>query len=222
LNAAVAVTHPKVRRAVVTAMGEFRTKKAATRLTERAREDESLLVASSAARALGATRQPEAFEVLEQLLDRDSWADVLRAGALGGLANLRDERGVELIRQRTRYGIPNRGRRAAVMALAKLASGRRAREHLEDMLSDADPYLRVTVVDAIAELGDVRARAALRRQLERDLDGRVRRRIRETLLNLSGRHRKEMRRLEDEVERLERHVQELTVRITKLEAKKKV
>ena len=50
---------------------------------------------------------------------------------------------------------------------------------LEDLLDSADPYLRVDVVRALADLGDPKARGALQRQLDRDLDGRVRRRIRE-------------------------------------------
>src|SRR5690606_33503923 len=107
------------------------------------------------------------------LIDRESWADVLRVGAIGGLAKLRDERGVELLRERTRYGIPSRGRRAAIGGLPALSTSRKTREFLEDLLDDRDPHLRVAVIEALGDLGDVKARGALRRRLEREDDGRV-------------------------------------------------
>ena len=62
-------------------------------LKPRALRDESYLVEAEAARALGRTRQAAAFDVLVDLLERPSWADVVRAGAIDGLAALRDERG---------------------------------------------------------------------------------------------------------------------------------
>ena len=172
------VRHPKVRRAVMLALGNFRHARAATILERSAHHDKSLLVMASACRALGSTKQDSALPVLSKLVDRTSWADCLRAGAIDGLARLKDERALELLYQHTRYGYPNRGRRTAINALSKFAQSRRTREHLEELLDDRDPYLRVSVVEAFRELGDVEARPALRRQLERELDGRVRRRIR--------------------------------------------
>ena len=46
------------------------------------------------------------------------------------------------------------------------------------------PILRIDVVRALGELGDTKARPALRERLEVDLDARVRRRIREVLRDL--------------------------------------
>ena len=218
LRDAVKIRHPKVRRAVVQALGDFR-KPEATKVIAKSVGDESYLVAASACRALGGTRQKEAFEILAQTIDAPSWADVVRSATVAGLAKLKDERGVDLIRERTRYGHSNRGRRAAVSALAELAPTRKTREFLEDLLEDADPYLRVNVVEALGDIGDAKARPALRRQLARDLDGRVRRRIRETLRDLGPRGKRDLRRLRDEMDLLRREHGELKARMSRLEGR---
>jgi aminopeptidase N len=219
LDNAVRTGHPKVRRAVVAAIGEFRTDEAAQLLAKVARDDDSLMVAASACRALGGTRRPHAYDELIALVDRESWADVLRAGALEGLAKLRDERAVEQVRQRTRYGIPSRGRRAAVQALYALSQSKRTREHLEELLEDTDVFVRLDAVIGLGEIGDAKARPALRRLLDRELDGRVRRRIREVLRDMGGVGRREAKRVRDEVEELRREGAELRARLSKLEDK---
>ncbi|HVY47908.1 MAG TPA: M1 family aminopeptidase [Minicystis sp.] len=216
-NAATA--HPKVRRRVAHALGEFRSAKAAEALKKLALRDASYLVEAEAARALGATRQASAFDTLLDVLDRPSWADVVRAGAIDGLANLRDDRATPHVIARTRYGVPARGRRAAILALPKLVSDRKARETLEDLLEERDPYIRVDVVRAIADLGDAKARGALARQLDRDLDGRVRRRIREALRDLGGAGKRETERLREELDAVRAEHGELKARLAKLEAK---
>jgi aminopeptidase N len=207
-----------VRRRVVHALGRYRSSRAAEVLKKIVLRDPSYLVEAEAARALGATRQAAAFDTLLDVIDRPSWADVVRGGAIDGLANLRDERAVPHVVARTRYGYPTRGRRAAISALPKLASDRKARETLEDLLEEKDPYLRVDVVRAIGDLGDSKARGALTRQLDRDLDGRVRRRIREALRDLGGASRREADRLREELDALRAEHGDLKGRLGKLEA----
>jgi aminopeptidase N len=218
LVAHIGTRHPKVRRAVVRALGAWKTPKAAEALKPVALRDASYLVEAEAARALGATRQPPALDTLVEILDRPAWGDVIRVGAIDGLAALRDERALPHVAARTRYGVSTRGRRAAILALPRLASDRRTRELLEDLLDSADPYLRVDVVRALAELGDPKARGALSRQLERDLDGRVRRRIREVLRDLAATGRRDAVQLRDELEALRGEHAELRARLGKLEA----
>jgi aminopeptidase N len=125
------------------------------------------------------------------------------------------------VRARTAYGHPERGRRAAVASLAKMSSGRKTREALEELLDDPNPHLRVSVVIALGELGDTKARPALRRLLQHDLDARVRRRTREVLRDLGGKGRKETRRLREELEQVRRAHQELSARVSKLEERLK-
>ncbi len=217
----VKVEHPKVRRAVVGALGAFRTPEAARLLVPLAKKDASYLVESEAARSLGRTRQSTALKPLLGLIDRVSWADVTRAGVLDGLAALRDESAIEPVMARTRYGIPTRGRRAAIAALAQLSETRAVREHLELMLDDPDPYLRIDVVRALSTLADPRSRGALSRQLTRELDGRVARRIREALRDMGDAPATERKRLSDELENVKNELGELKVRLAKLEGPKK-
>jgi aminopeptidase N len=209
--------HPKVRRAVVEALGNFRTTESMEAIKPVALRDDSYLVESEAARALGRTRQVAAFDVLVDLLERPSWFDVVRAGAIDGLAALRDDRAVPHLTSRVRYGHPPRARRAATMAIPKLASDRKAREAIEQLLEDGDPLLRIDAVRALGELGDAKARPALRDRLETDLDARVRRRIREVMRDL-GEPRRASDQLREELDKLQTEHAELKARLAKLEA----
>ncbi len=211
------VAHPKVRRAVVEALGRFRTSAAVEALKPKALRDESYLVEAEAARALGRTRQPLAYEVLLDLLGRPSWADVIASAAVDGLGLLRDDRALPHLFSRTRYGNPPRIRRASAMAIPRLSTDRRAREHLEDLLDDSDPIVRMDIVRALAELADPRSRPALRARIEHELDPRVRRRIREVVRDL-GAERKAGEDWKDAFERLEIEHKDLRVRLAKLEA----
>jgi len=212
------IAHPKVRRAVVEALGRFRTTAAVDALTPRALRDESYLVEAEAARALGKTRQSSAYDVLLDVMDRPSWADAIAAGAIAGLASLRDERALPHLYARTRYGHASRVRRAAALAIPKLSTDRRAREHLEELLDDADPIVRIDVVLALADLGDARSRGPLRARGEVDLDPRVRRRIREVVRDLGG-ERKITDQLKGDVERLQAEHLELKSRLSRVEAR---
>ena len=218
LAKATAVKHPKVRRAGVEALGAFRTTAALEALRPSVMKDDSYLVEGEAARALGKTRQAAAFEPLLDLLGRPSWGEVIRAGAIDGLAALRDDRAVPHLQALTRYGHPSRARRAAVLALPNLSNDRRTRELLEALLDDVDPMVRYDVIRALQDLGDVKARGALRERLERDLDARVRRRIREALRDL-GEARRGLDPLKDELEKLQTEHAELKARLAKLEAR---
>jgi aminopeptidase N len=217
LLSAADTEHPKVRRSVAGALGNFRVGRAAKVLGRLAKKDISYLVQAESARALGKTRHKNAAKTLVPLLDRSSWADVTRAGALEGLAALRDDEQLDTIARFTRYGVPVRGRRAAISAMARLSDSRRTREQLEDMLEDSDPHLRIDVIAALESLGDPKARGALNRGLARELDGRVVRRTREALRALGGSAATEQKRLSDELDTVRGELSELKVRLSKLE-----
>jgi aminopeptidase N len=210
--------HPKVRRAVVEALGHFRSSEAMELVKVPALRDESYLVEAEAARALGRTRQTAALDVLVDLLGRPSWFDVVRVGAIDGLAALRDDRALPHLGARVRYGQPQRVRRAAIMSLPKLAGDRRTREALETLLDDPDPILRIDVVRALGELADTKARPALRERLEVDLDARVRRRIREVLRDLAE-PRRAAEAVREDLEKLQGEHADLKVRLAKIEAR---
>ena len=219
LARSAAVKDPKVRRAVAAALGRFRTAEAEDAIRPRALSDASYLVEGEAARALGKTKRATAFEVLLEAAARPSWADVIALGAIDGLAALRDERALPHLMSWTKYGRPTRVRRAAIMALPKIDDGRKTREALEDLLTDSDPHLRIDVARALGEIGDVKARGALRDRLEIDLDPRVRRRLRETLRDLGGETKKASDQMKDELDKLQNEHAGLRARVAQLEAR---
>jgi aminopeptidase N len=95
------------------------------------------------------------------------------------------------------------------------------REHLEDLLDDKDPYLRIEVVAALQALGDLKSRGPLRRALNRELDGRVARRIREALRDMGEASAHERKRVNDELENVKTELAELKARLSRLEVPKK-
>lgn len=58
--------------------------------------DRSYATTRAAARALGATKSPKAYEALRALISVPSWQDTIRASALKGLAELGDVRALDL------------------------------------------------------------------------------------------------------------------------------
>ena len=139
-----------------------------------------------AARALGRTRQAAAFEIL---------VDAARASELVRRRPRRRDRRPRRASRRARAAAParraratatrTRARRAAIMALPKLASDRKTREALEAAARRRrSRCCASTWSRALGELGDAKARPALRERLEVDLDPRVRRRIREVVRDL--------------------------------------
>jgi len=223
---AITVEHPKARRAVVRALGEFRGKPAAaTALIDLiAKGDESYFVEAEAAHSLGRTRDARAFDQLVSLLERPSHLDVIRANAIGALGELRDVRAIDIVRPWCAYGRSPRARHAAVSAIAKMAElGEPHKGAILDfilpMVDDPDFTMRLRIPSALEQIGDARAIGALRRLEERELDGRIRRRARDAISGLSdGRGRgDDVVRMREELERLRDENRKFEDRIAKLE-----
>jgi aminopeptidase N len=221
--------HPKARRAVARALGESLHDETAAAALEKliVDGDESYFVEAEACLALGKTRSPRAPEALRKALERDSYLDVIRQYAYRGLAAARDESAIPLLVDATRYGKMSQGRRAAIMALAELAQGRRdreardVRERLEQLLEDPDFRVQQTSIEGLASIGDPRAVAVLQRTVDRELDGRLRRRGREVIRDLQeGRAQSEtVKELRDEVDRLRRELTSIRDQIGRLESR---
>ena len=223
LLACIGVAHPKARRAVVAALGSFKDEAAAEALAALLQKgDESYFVEAEAARALGKTRSPSAYDALIDALGRDSHQDVIRAAAMDGLAELRDERGLEVAKEWAAYGKPQPVRSSAVGAAAKLGEERKDTvEYLSDFLYD--PWLRVRLrtLDALESLGDAKAIARVSAMIDRELDGRVRRRAKEVIdsLRTGSKGKGEVKKLQDEIDKLQEQNKTLMDRLDKLEAK---
>ncbi|MFO0557866.1 MAG: M1 family aminopeptidase [Polyangiales bacterium] len=216
------VAHPKVRRSVVSALGEFKTDAAAKLLAERLMKgDESVLVEAELARSAGRTRKKEiVYDALVSALSRDSWRDVIRAGAIDGLAKLRAKEALALIEPHSSKSAALGTRRTAVMAMAELGhKDRSVREKLELLVDLNDPYFTPELFRALVKLGDDAALGAIERAVHQSIDGRVQRHGREASRALRSDGGDEVRKLRDQLEQVEQKARALEDAMAALEAK---
>ncbi len=219
--------HPKVRRAVASALGEYRGDERAAELLARWADkgDPSYFVEAAAALSLGRTRSRRALAVLPKLLGRASFQDVIRARALEGLGATMDEEALSIVRAEYKATHTFQTRRATIAAVARLAEGtpsaRAARELCETALDDRDFRVRMDAATALVSLADARGLPALERALAAEIDGRARRRLRQALTDLreGTRPSEQTRKLAEDVDRLRGESAQLRERLEKLEAR---
>lgn len=216
LLAAVNAPDHKVRKAVTSALGELRTPRAREALTKLAK-DKSYLVTAAAARSLANYKTEATTKLLTGLLQKDSWSEVVRAGALAALAESGDDAAEQILMDWSNYGRPLRARRAAIAALPKLGEGKKVRDHLCDMLSDRDPHVRMAVLSSLGTLGDDKARSAIETLLAHELDGGVRTRAREILADLGKAGAQGIKEAKEENQRLKRELDDLKLRLGRIE-----
>jgi aminopeptidase N len=224
----LSVRHLKAKRAVVAALGEFRGDVEVFRaLTPIARRDRSWFVEAEACRSIGRLRVSGSLEVLTRNIDRPSFRQVVRAGCIDGLVELRSEAGFEALSRVARYGEPFQARPLAVGGLARLGQffperKRLLGEEIAGHLEDKDFRVRIAAANALKTLKDDTQVPALDRMAARELDGRGVRMARENALALrkGAATEEETRKLRDEFEKLRDENAKLRERVTKLEARK--
>ena len=234
LIAAAGEPSARVRRAVASALGNFRDERAAATLRHylevpagraNAGGDTSYYVQANAAAALGRTLDASAFEALRKVLGRPAHNDAITAAALSGLGALRDPRALPLLLDHTKWGVHQNSRRAATAALGTLAPylddlGRtRLRERLEELLDDRWLRVQIAAIAALESVGDAKAVPALRAAAGRSLEGRVKRSVRVAARRIGEAQDRstEVRGLKDEVEKLQQTNQKLADRMASLE-----
>jgi aminopeptidase N len=229
VRALAAEAHPRARRVIARALGDFVNDPAAAAALAAVveRGDASYFVEAEACLALGKTRAPRASELLRVAATRESFTDVIRQHAYRGLAEARDDSALNLLVDGLRWGRVTQGRRTAALALAQLVRGRRdreardVRERLELLLVDRDFRVQAAAIEALAVIGDPAAIGALRGMIDRELDGRLRRRGKEVIRDLEegAPLAEEVRRLRDELGELRALAGGLRERLEQLEAR---
>jgi aminopeptidase N len=217
------VPHPKARRAVVEALGEFRgDERAADALLPVLQQgDASYFVEGEAAKSLGRIRSNRAYDALVAALEKDAWNDTIRVRALEGMGELKDDRAVPLALTWTVAGRSIPARAAAITALEKLGKDKDdVFDRLVDLLDD--PHLRITTraIGALRALKAEKAVPALELLAARHLDGRVIRLSREAVRALrEGKDTQDdLAKLRDRLDALEKENRELKDRVVALEA----
>lgn len=225
LQAGRADPHPKVRRAVAAALGEFVADPVVGEFLCKWAEggDASAFVEAQAALSIGKCRAPRAVEVLPKLFARAAYQDIIRTRAIDGLGFSGDEAALPILEQICVPTSSFQARRAALAAIARLCEGtgnaRRARERLELGLGDRDFRVRVEAAGGLATLGDPKSILALERAGRAELDGRAKRKMREAVSEIleRGSGSEQSRKVSGEVERLRRELGDLRQRLEKLE-----
>jgi aminopeptidase N len=216
--------HPKVRRAVADALGNWRDEEVATALLN-LRDDPSYFVVGSVLHALGKTRDSRAFDALVGGLATPSWSETIGAGAARGLGALADERALPVLEGALRADRPEPLRRAAVAAIAQLctlvdATRTRAVEAVERALADSAYLVRLSAYTAAEKIGDARLLPTLDRLAVAEDDGRLRRDAAEAAIRVREEQTKpaELALLREELERLRAESQTLRERVDELGA----
>jgi aminopeptidase N len=226
--ASIEVPHPKARRNIVRALGEFREERAAQALARILEQgDASYYVEAAATAAIGKTRSQLAYSAIERALAKDSQNDVIRINAFDGLGQLRDERGVQLAMDWSRYGRPANVRGAACTALAQLGQtvpdNRKVEivDHLIPLIQDSWLRTQISAINALAELKATKALPDLDRAVQSALDGRVARtaRIAAKKIRESGDKGEDVKKLREEMDKLTDENRTLKERLDAIEAR---
>lgn len=232
LIAATGLEHPKARRAVMTALGQFKSPRAAKALLAVAQQgDASYFVQQQALASLGRCAGREAAEELRsqlrEALDRRDWHDAIALGAVAGLASARDEGALDELlaaaRDTSRYWSL---RVAAIRGAAEIGAARpqlapRIAEELFPFLDDKRILIAERTPPALVTLGHPSALGALRRKGESTPVPGTREANLKAAEELSARLRKgeEVDRLRGEAEKLREELRELRQTVEALKSK---
>lgn len=152
----------RVRREAIKALGAFKDPKLADLFAKIINGDPSYFAIAEAARALGQTGSPHAYDVLSDAMKLESWQGAIRAGVLGGLAATGDPRALDVALKYASPGNPTSVRAAAFQVLAQAGKGNdRALETLVSALKEKSTQIRFSALQALGKLGDQRAIPAL-------------------------------------------------------------
>jgi aminopeptidase N len=170
------VAHPKVRRAIFEALGNYSNVAVLAEIQSLHHREASYFAQADALRAIGRIRHADQLGLLKEQLKKDSWNDVIRAAALDGIAALRLPESVEILKRYSQRGHSYQARGAAIRGLANMAQGRDdIQQHLVALLADPFMMIQMGVIRALGASADERAVPALMKFTSGDLDGRLKR-----------------------------------------------
>ncbi len=233
--------HPKVRRAVVAALGGVKTAdsyRALKAVVEKG--DESYYVEATAVRSLGKIgtakldgkdKEKKTLKLLDTVLkERAGWNEVVRSGAIAGLSQFKtSEAALDLLLPYTELGVPQPLRLAAIRSLGAISTGQekiatqRILERLEALAREDFFLTQVATVGALAQM-EVRGAVAILRSLaDHSPDGRVKRRADEAAQKVQKKIGSDgaIADLRQELDEVKQTNKELKSRLESLEAKSK-
>jgi len=221
LEALEKVKHPKVRKAVVSALGDFKEKEVGEALVKVLENgEESYYVRAEAAASLARTGYEEAFEALKKALDYPSHNHVIAASALEGLGRIGTEEALEVVSKYLDKDKPLQLRYAATAALGYFPASQKVLDLLSKQARSQHPRVRRGVIVAVSRSLSPRMIPLLSR-LQRDIWQFNVRAAREALEKIKKHMEKgeEYRKLREELEKLRAEERRLSERVERLEMK---
>lgn len=231
----------RVRRAVINGLAEIKTNesfKVLKPIVEKG--DPSYYVEASAATAIGEIvhgnledkpSEEQVLKLLKNVLkEKEGWNEVIRSGAIQGLASLKtSEEALNIILKYTVLGTPQPLRLAAIRSLGAISTGQssvnleRILQRLKELSGEEFFLTQVAVVVALGQMETVKAMGILSSLAEQTPDGRVRRLAEESLQKVQKNVGTDlaMKKLRDDLEQLKKENQELRSRLELLEVKNK-
>lgn len=215
------VRHPKARRAVVRAIGEFRKEESVDLLKPALNGDESYFVESEAATAIGKSKSKQAIAILKKAAETTSFQNIIAQGAIAGLKEFGGDKEIgAFLMEKSRYGHHHRVREAATFALAKfIDSNPSVLDQLKVLLSDKWFRVRINACRAFADAETVKAIPDLTWVAEHDLDHRVRRVADEciSMIKDAAKKPKEVAQMREEIEKVKSKNLELLQKMDRYE-----
>jgi aminopeptidase N len=177
----------RIRQAALQGLAELKDPSLADLYIATMKLDPSYFAVAGAARALGHAGAKTAYEALVELLKRDSWQDVIRVGAIQGLAALKDPRALDIGLKYAAPGNKPNVRAAAFELLAEIGkSSDRALGALTDALKDGSPVILQSAIRALAQLGDPRAIPALEELAKAESSDGLKKQIDDAINQIKG------------------------------------
>ncbi len=213
------IEHPKVRRSVVRAIGEFRNEKCIEILLPFLLNDKSYFVQGEAALSIGKCRSKEGLKYLINALEMRSFNEVIASNAIQGIAEIKDR--LDIIISKCAYNEHHAIREAATLALEKYLNDENAYIKLIELLKDRWFKVRINAIKALRNAKIEKAIPELERVAKMDLEPRVRRVAEEAILEIREYIKKpeEIGKIEEEIDRLKIINKELVYRIDRLESR---
>jgi len=181
------IADARVRVSLVEKLRTFDKDKVADLLADVAANDPSYAVRTEAIAGLARLKASEKADVIVQLVDARSQHDQIRNGALRALADLDDERGLDLSMKYSAFGYMDRSRPTAIDCVGKLAKHDKdkAVPFLIALLNDPETRTVNAAGAALADVGDDRAIPPIKALSETSRDPDMRERAAEWLKRLT-------------------------------------
>ncbi|MGC9180204.1 MAG: M1 family aminopeptidase [Vulcanisaeta sp.] len=223
LNALSSERHPRVRQAIVDALGNFKGNENVAKVLVSVLENtsESYYVRSKAAQSLGRISITDYGKHLIKALDYPSHNYVITQGALQGLSELGTDDVIDALIKYTELGKPTLVRMVATQSLGKFVGIRRVYDRIRELLRDQYYRVRYAAIAATESSLDSRFLDILDDLANRDLDGRIRRYARDVARKIREQMQRgaEYAKLREEIERIKEEQRRIMDRLDRMEAK---